>query len=314
MIKSKICDLLGIKYPILQGGMAWVSTAELAAAVSEAGGLGIIGAASMPPDLLREEITKAKRLTNKPFGVNLMLMMEFIKEQIEVVIAEGVPVVTTGAGNPGTFIDGFHSNGIKVIPVIPSVALAKRLARHGVDALIAEGYESGGHVGELTTMALVPQVVDTVDVPVIAAGGMGDGRGLAAALVLGAEGIQMGTRFIVAHECTVHDNYKETIIKAGDRDTVVTGRKTGHPVRVIENKLAKEFLRLEAEGASVEKLEKFGAGRLKAAAVDGNVDYGSVMSGQIAGLVKKKQSAKEIIDEVINEAEEILKGMSERLR
>ena len=314
MIKSKICDLLGIKYPILQGGMAWVSTAELAAAVSEAGGLGIIGAASMPPDLLREEIAKAKKLTNKPFGVNLMLMMEFIKEQIEVVIAEGVPVITTGAGNPGTFIDGFHSNGIKVIPVIPSVALAKRLARHGVDALIAEGYESGGHVGELTTMALVPQVVDAVDVPVIAAGGMGDGRGLAAALALGAEGIQMGTRFIVAHECTVHDNYKETIIKAGDRDTVVTGRKTSHPVRVIENKLAKEFLRLEAEGASVEKLEKFGAGRLKAAAVDGNVDYGSVMSGQIAGLVKKKQSAKEIIDEVINEAEEILKGMPERLR
>lgn len=314
MIESRICDLLGIKYPILQGGMAWVSTAELVAAVSEAGGLGIIGAAAMSPETLRGEIIRAKKLTTKPFGVNLMLMMGCIKEQIEVVIDEGVPVVTTGAGNPGTLIEKLHSKGVKVIPVIPSVALAKRLARQGADALIAEGHESGGHIGELTTMAFVPQVVDAVDVPVIAAGGIGDGRGLAAALALGAEGVQMGTRFIVAHECTVHDNYKAVIIKAGDRDTVVTGRRTGHPVRVIENKLTREFLRLEAEGASIEELEKLGTGKLRAATVDGDVAYGSVMSGQIAGLVKKKQTAKEIIEEVMREAEEILKRIPERLR
>ncbi|MBI3353781.1 MAG: enoyl-[acyl-carrier-protein] reductase FabK [Nitrospirae bacterium] len=309
MIKSRICELLNIEYPILQGGMAWVSTASLAAAVSNAGGLGIIGSAAMTAEILREEIKKTKSLTTRPFGVNLMLMSQQIKGLVDIVLEEGVPVVTTGAGNPGIYMETFHKKGIKVIPVIPSVAFAKRLERGGADALIAEGTESGGHVGELTTMALVPQVVDAVKVPVIAAGGIGDGRGIAAAFALGAEGVQIGTRFIVANECTVHENYKEAVIKAGDRDTVVTGRKTGHPVRIIENRLAKEFMRLEAEGASMEELEKLGAGKLRAAAVDGDMTYGSVMCGQIAGLVKKRQSSKEIIQELMSEAEAVLEKL-----
>ncbi|MBI5042666.1 MAG: enoyl-[acyl-carrier-protein] reductase FabK [Nitrospirae bacterium] len=313
MIKSRICELLNIKYPLLQGGMAWVSTAELAAAVSNAGGLGIIGSAVMSPEILRNEIKKAKEMTTRPFGVNLMLLSPQIKELVEVVINDGVPVVTTGAGNPGIYMEVFHKKGIKVIPVVPSVALAKRLERGGADAVIAEGTESGGHVGELTTMALVPQVVDAVKVPVIAAGGIGDGRGVAAAFALGAEGVQIGTRFIVANECTVHNNYKEAVIKAGDRDTVVTGRKTGHPVRIIENKLAKEFMRLEAEGASLEELEKLGAGKLRAAAVEGDMVFGSVMCGQIAGLVKKRQSSKEIVEEIMAEAEAILKKLQNRV-
>lgn len=313
MIKSRICELLNIKYPLLQGGMAWVSTAELAAAVSNAGGLGIIGSALMSPEILRNEIKKAKELTTRPFGVNLMLLSPQIKELVEVVINNDIPVVTTGAGNPGIYMEAFHKKGIKVIPVVPSVALAKRLERGGADAVIAEGTESGGHVGELTTMVLVPQVVDAVKVPVIAAGGIGDGRGVAAVFALGAEGVQIGTRFIVANECTVHNNYKEVVLKAGDRDTVVTGRKTGHPVRIIENKLAKEFMRLEAECAGVEELEKLGAGKLRAAAVEGDMVFGSIMCGQIAGLVKKRQSSKEIVEEIMSEAEAILKKLQDRV-
>lgn len=306
MIRSRLCDLLGIKYPVIQGAMAWVSTAELVAAVSEAGGIGVIGAGLMPADLMREQIRKAKTLTSKPFGVNLMLLSEHIESLVQVVLDEGVPLVTTGAGNPGVYLDRFKAAGIKVFPVVPSVALAKRLERQGVDGIIAEGMESGGHIGETTTMALVPQIVDVVSIPVIAAGGIGDGRGIAAALMLGADGVQMGTRFIVANECTVHDDYKAAVLKAGDRDTVVTGRPTGHPVRILKNRLAKELLRMEAEGASAEEFERIGTGKLRAAAVEGDVDMGSVMAGQIAGLVNKRQSAAEIMQEIMSEAEAVI--------
>lgn len=313
MIRSRLCDLLGIKYPVIQGAMAWVSTAELVAAVSEAGGIGVIGAGLMPANLMREQIRKTKTLTSKPFGVNLMLLSEHIEQLVQVVLDEGVPLVTTGAGNPGIYLDRFKAKGIKVFPVVPSVALAKRLERQGVDGLIAEGMESGGHIGESTTMALVPQIVDVVNIPVIAAGGIGDGRGIAAALMLGADGVQMGTRFIVAHECTVHEDYKAAVLKAGDRDTVVTGRPTGHPVRILKNRLAKELLRMEAEGASPEEFERIGTGKLRAAAVEGDVDFGSVMAGQIAGLVNKRQSASEIMEEIMRDAEAALRNMYGRL-
>lgn len=313
MIRSRLCDLLGIKYPVIQGAMAWVSTAELVAAVSQAGGIGVIGAGLMPADLMREQIRKAKALTSKPFGVNLMLLSEHIDQLVEVVLDEGVPLVTTGAGNPGIYLDRFKAKGIKVFPVVPSVALAKRLERQGVDGLIAEGMESGGHIGESTTMALVPQIVDAVEIPVVAAGGIGDGRGIAAALALGADGVQMGTRFIVANECTVHEDYKAAVLKAGDRDTVVTGRPTGHPVRILKNRLAKELLRMEAEGATPEEFERLGSGKLRAAAVDGDVDFGSVMAGQIAGLVSKRQSAAEIMDEIMTDAETVLRNMYGRI-
>jgi len=306
LFNSKICQLLNIKYPILQGGMAWVATAELAAAVSNAGGLGVIGAGHMPPDALRSEIVKAKSLTNKPFGVNIMLMSPFVKEVMQVVIEERVPVITTGAGNPGEYIPALKEIGSKVIPVVASVALAKRLERVGVDALIAEGMESGGHVGEVSTMALIPQIVDAVSIPVIAAGGIGDARGVVAALALGAQGVQIGTRFVASVECTAHDNYKEAVIRAKERSTVLTGMTTGHPVRVIANKLTREYLELERNGASVEELERLGAGKLKAAVRDGDVERGSIMSGQIAGMVREVKPVAAIIEEIVSEVPAIV--------
>jgi enoyl-[acyl-carrier protein] reductase II len=306
MVKNTICEILGIKYPILQGGMAWVATAELAAAVSNAGGLGIIGAGNAPGDYVRDEIRKAKRLTDKPFGVNIMLLSPFVDDVIDVVYEERVPVITTGAGNPGKYIARFKEIGTKVIPVVPAVALAKKMEREGVDAVIAEGTESGGHVGELTTFTLVPQVVDAVNIPVIAAGGIADGRGMIAALALGAQGIQMGTIFVCASECTAHKNFKDSIIKAGDRGTVVTGRVTGHPVRILKNKLAREFEKLEKANCGAEEYEKLGVGRLRAAVVDGDADYGSIMAGQISGLVKEIKPAKDIIETIINEANEVV--------
>ncbi|HYE80536.1 MAG TPA: enoyl-[acyl-carrier-protein] reductase FabK [Clostridia bacterium] len=309
MFKTPLCDVLGIKYPILQGGMAWVATAELAAAVSNAGGLGIIGAGNAPGDYVRKEIKKVKELTDKPFGVNIMLLSPFVDEVIEAVYEERVPVITTGAGNPGKYIARFKEIGTKIIPVVPAVALAKKMEQEGVDAVIAEGTESGGHVGELTTMALVPQVVDAVNIPVIAAGGMADGRGLISALALGAVGVQMGTVFVCASECTAHENYKLAIIKAGDRGTAVTGRVTGHPVRILKNKLAREFEKLEKANAGAEEYEKLGVGRLKAAVVDGDADYGSVMAGQISGLVKEIKPAKDIIENIMKEADITLEAV-----
>lgn len=298
--QNAICRLLNIKYPLFQGGMAWIGTAELASAVSNAGGLGIIGAGHMPPDVLRAEIRKAKQWTDKPFGVNIMLMSPFVKEVMQVVVDEKVPVVTTGAGNPGEYIPALKEIGSKVIPVVASVALARRLVRTGVDAVIAEGTESGGHIGEITTMALVPQIADAVDVPVIAAGGIADSRGVAAAFALGAQGVQMGTRFVLSQECIAHDNYKKIVLKAKDRSTVVTGRSTGHPVRVIANKLTREYLECENHGASVEELEKLGAGKLHLATHKGDVENGSVMIGQIAGMLREIKSVDEIIQELMN--------------
>ena len=286
--------------------MARIADASLASAVSEAGGLGIITGAA-PTEWVREQIKKTKELTNKPFGVNIMLMAENAEEIAELVCEEGVSVVTTGAGSPGKYMEKWKAHGIKVIPVVASVALAKRMEKSGADAIIAEGTESGGHVGQLTTMTLVPQVVDAVSVPVIAAGGIGDGRGVAASFMLGAEGIQVGTRFLVAKECTIHQNYKDKVLKANDIDTEVTGRPTGHPVRVLRNKLARTYLKLEKEGASAEELEKLGIGALKKAVVDGDVDNGSLMSGQIAGLICKEQSCKEMIEELFTESNEIFK-------
>ena len=301
MLKSRVCDLLKIEYPIIQGGMAWVATAELAAAVSEAGGLGIIAAGNAPASVVKKEIDKARLLTNKVFGVNVMLLSPFAHEVMELIVKEGISVVTTGAGNPGKYMDGLKSIGSKVIPVVPSVALAQRVERMGADAVIVEGTEAGGHIGELTTMVLVPQVVDAVSIPVVAAGGIADGRGLLAAFSLGAEGVQIGTRFVCSKECIAHDNYKAAIIKSKDRDTVVTGRSTGHPVRVIKNKLSKEFEKLEKSGASIDELEKLGAGKLKLSVIDGDVERGSVMAGQIAGMVKDIKSCKEIIEEMVHE-------------
>lgn len=308
-MKTRITELLCIKYPIIQGGMAWIANGDLAAAVSEAGGLGTIGAGSAPAEWVRGQIRKVKELTDKPFAVNIMLLSPHAKDVIDVVIEEGVPIVTTGAGNPGVYMKKLQEAGTKVIPVVPSVALAKRLEKLGVDAIIVEGMEAGGHIGELTTMVLVPQVVNAVSVPVIAAGGIADGRGLVAALSLGAEGVQMGTRFIVAHECTApHQNYKQSIIKANDRDTVVTGRPTGHPVRVIRNKLAREFLEMEKNGATKEELEAFGIGKYRLA-VEGDVEKGSILSGQIAGMVDKEQSVAEILKDVMDGAEQTLKNI-----
>ena len=301
-----ICDLLGIKYPVLQGGMAWVATAELAAAVSNAGGLGIIGAGNAPGEAVRDQIRKAKTLTDKPFGVNVYYLSPFVEDVIQVILEENVSVITTGAGNPGKHIFKLKEKGIKVIPVVSAVALAKRLERTGVDAMIAEGMECGGHTGDLTTMALVPQIVDAVKVPVIAAGGIADGRQLAAALCLGAQGVQMGTRFICAEECQVHINYKNAVLRAKDRDTTLTGYH-GHYVRVIQNKLTREFERLTKEGAPAEEFDKLGAGRLRAAVVEGDDQMGSLMAGQVAAMVNKIQPAREILEEIIAEAEHVLK-------
>lgn len=305
MIQTKLCELLQIKYPVLQGGMAWVATAELAAAVAEAGGLGLIGAGNAPAEVVRQQILQAKALTKKPFGVNVYYLSPFVEDVIEVILAEGVSVITTGAGNPGKHIPKLKEKGIKVIPVVSSVALAKRMERIGADALIAEGMECGGHTGDLTTMALLPQVVDAVNIPVIAAGGIADGRQLAAVLCLGAQGVQMGTRFICAAECKVHDNYKQAVLKAKDRDTVLTGYN-GHYVRVLKNKLTQEYKRLIKEGASEEELEKMGIGRLRAAVVEGDTQMGSLMAGQVAAMVGKIQPAGEIIEEIMAETVKVL--------
>lgn len=310
MLKTELCRLLDIRYPILQGGMAWVATAELAAAVSNAGGLGLIGAGHMPPDPLRTEIRKAKAVTDKPFGVNIMLMSPFVKEVMQVVVEERVPVITTGAGNPAEYIPALKEIGTKVIPVVASVALARKLERYGVDAIIAEGMESGGHIGEITTMALVPQVVDAVSVPVIAAGGIGDARGVVAAMALGAQGVQIGTRFVASTECTAHPNYKEAILRAKDRSTVISGVSSGHPVRIVGNKLSREFAELEKRGAPPEELDRLGAGKLKAAARDGDIHYGSVMVGQIAGLVTCVKPVSEIIQEIINDIPGVFKKIN----
>lgn len=296
---NPICKLLNIKYPIFQGGMAWLGTAELASAVSNAGGLGIIGAGHMPPDILRKEIQKVKGWTDKPFGVNIMLMSPFVKEVMQVVVDERVPVITTGAGNPGEYIPALKEIGSKVIPVVASVALAKRLERTGIDAVIAEGNESGGHIGEINTMALIPQVVDAVKVPVIAAGGVGDARGMMATFALGAKGVQMGSRFVVSTECTVSDKYKQLVLRAKDRSTVETGRATGHPVRIIANKLSRKFDELEKENAPMEEFDKLGAGRLSMA-YKGDVQWGSVMIGQISGMLHDIKPVKEIIDDIVN--------------
>ena len=309
MIKTDICDLLRIEYPILQGGMAWLGTAELAAAVSEAGGLGLIGAGHMPPDIFRNEIHKLKERTNKPFGCNIMLMSPFVKEVMEVVVEERVPVITTGAGNPGVYIPALKEIGTKVIPVVASVLLAKRLLRGGIDAIIAEGTESGGHVGDITTMALIPQVVDAVDVPVIAAGGIADGRGMAAAFALGAQAVQMGTRFVLSEECIAHENYKNAVLKAIDRATVMTGLTTGHPVRIIDNSLAHKYKNLEFSGGSKEELEALGAGTLRLAAIDGDVKEGSVMIGQISGMLTDIKPCATIINDIMTETETVIKNL-----
>ncbi len=310
MIKTEICELLDIEYPIIQGGMAWVADAELASSVSEAGGLGIIAAGNAPADWVEREIVKAKEMTKKPFGVNIMLLSPYVDDVVDVVVRHGVKVITTGAGSPGKYMDKFKSIGAKVIPVVASVALAKRMESAGVDAVIAEGMESGGHIGELTTMALVPQVVDAVKIPVIAAGGIADGRGFLAALALGAKGIQMGTRFVASDECTIAQAYKEAIVKAKDRDTVITGKATGHPVRILKNKLAREFLKMESKGATKEELEKFGEGRLRLAAREGDVVNGSVMAGQISGLIRDIKPVKEIIEDIVSSAEAILREIN----
>lgn len=306
-MKTRVTELLGVEKPIIQGGMAWVAESHLAAAVSEAGGFGLIGAANAPADVVRNYIHEAKKLTDKPFGVNIMLLSPFADEIAQVVVEEGVAAVTTGAGNPEKYMAQWKAAGIKVIPVVASVALAKRMERCGADAVVAEGTESGGHIGQATTMTLVPQVVDAVSVPVIAAGGIADGRGFAAAMMLGAEAVQMGTRFCVSDECTIHENYKERILKAKDIDSEVTGRSHGHPVRGLRNKMTREYLKLEAQGASFEELEKLTLGGLRKAVVEGDTDQGSVLAGQIAGMVNRRQSCREIIDEIMDQAETLLK-------
>lgn len=308
---ADICKVLGIKYPIIQGAMAWISDADLVAAVSNAGGLGVLATGHLDGEGCRQEIRRLKEMTDKPYAVNVMLLSPFVEQIVEVICEEKVPIVTTGAGSPGKYMKKFKEAGVKVIPVVPSVAMAKMMVKDGVDALIAEGTESGGHVGKTTTMALVPQVFDAVDVPVIAAGGIADGRGIAAAYMLGASGVQIGTRFLVAKECNVHPNYKAKIIKAKDIDTTTTGNSTGHPVRVIKNKMARAYEALEKKNASAEELEELGRGALKKAVVDGDVDNGSVMSGQIAGLVKKEQTCKEIIEEMYGEFIQIMKNTAE---
>lgn len=307
-MQTKVTKLLGIKYPIIQGGMAWVAEYHLAAAVSGAGGLGLIGAASAPAEWVREQIHKTRELTDAPFGVNIMLMSPHAAEVAKVVAEERVKVVTTGAGNPETHMEMWKDAGIKVIPVVASVALAKRMERCGADAVVAEGCESGGHIGESTTMTLVPQVVDEVGIPVIAAGGIADARGIAAAFMLGASGVQMGTRFVVTDEAQVHENYKERILKAKDIDTKVTGRTTGHPVRALRNTMTGRYLELEKAGAPFEELEMLTLGGLRRAVVDGDVKNGSVMAGQIAGLVKERMSCQELIQKLVKETDVLLKG------
>lgn len=303
---TTLIKLLGIDHPFIQGGMAWVATAELAAAVSEAGGLGVIGVGSMSVDEFRQEVLKTKSLTQRPFGVNVMLMAPQAEAILQAAIDLEVPVITTGAGNPGPYVEKLKQHGIKVLPVVSSVALGKRLARLGVDGLIAEGWEAGGHIGSISTLTLVPQLVDAVNIPVIAAGGIADARGIVAAFALGAAGVQMGTRFICSTECTVHPAYKEAILRAGDRDAIVTGHTTGHPVRTLRNRFARQFQELEQAGASFEELSEFGAGRLARAARDGDVTHGSVMAGQGAGLVKQIMPVRDIIQELVKGVQSLI--------
>lgn len=310
MLGGPLCGMLKIRYPIFQGAMAWISPAPLAAAVSEAGGLGIIGAGNQPASWLKDQIADIKSRTRNPFGVNVMLLSPHVEEIMQLIQQERVPVVTTGAGNPGKYVNMLKAAGTRIFPVVSSVALARRLERLGVDGVIAEGMESGGHVGEVSTLSLIPQVVDAVKIPVIAAGGIADGRGLVAAMALGASGVQLGTRFIVARECPAHPAYKQAIILAGDRDTVVTGTTTGHPVRVLKNRFARELQEMERRGAVKEEIEKFGEGKYPAAALKGDLENGSIMAGQIAGLVRKEQTAAEIIGEIIDEAYDLIEKIA----
>lgn len=301
---NRVKEILGTEYPLIQGAMARIANASLAAAVSQGGGLGIIAAGGAPVEWVKGEIDKVRAVTDRPFGVNIMLLADNVEELVDLLVAEKVPVVTTGAGNPGKYIDRFKAAGSKVIPVVANVTLAKRVERAGADAVVAEGCEAGGHIGETTTMAMVPQMVDALDIPVLAAGGIADGRGLAAAYMLGAEGVQVGTRFLVANECTVAQPYKDMVLKAKDSSTVATGRFTGHPVRVLKNKLSRQMLELE-KTQDMEEFEKLGTGALARAVIDGDVDHGSVMSGQIAGLVDREQPAAEIIRELFAEAQTV---------
>ena len=305
-MRTRITELLGIEYPIIQGGMAWVAEYHLAAAVSNAGGLGLIGTASAPAEWVREQIREAKKLTDKPFGINIMMISPYADEVAKVAVEEGVAVITTGAGSPEKYIKMWKEAGIKVIPVVASVAMAKRMQRCGADALVAEGTEAGGHIGENTTMVLVPQVVDAVEIPVIAAGGIADGRGIAAAFMLGAEAVQIGTRFVVSDESIVHENYKQRIIKAKDIDSAVTGRSHGHPVRCLRNQMTREYVKLEQEGKSFEELEYLTLGKLREAVQEGDITNGTVMAGQIAGMIYKTQTCKEMIDEMMEQAEKLL--------
>ena len=305
-MNTRITELLGIKYPIIQGGMAWVAESTLAAAVSNAGGAGLIAGGAAPIDYLREQIRRAKSLTDKPFGVNIMLMSPNAEDLAQLIIDENVKLVTTGAGNPGKFMDAWKAAGIKVIPVIPSVALAKRMERAGADAVIAEGTESGGHIGEITTMCLVPQVADAVEIPVIAAGGIADGRGIAASFMLGAEGVQVGTAFLASEECKIHENYKKLVVDAKDTDSIVTGRFTGHPCRGVKTRFAKNLLTFEREGGSPEEFEQITLGSLRKAAVDGNIDEGSFLCGAIAGMVNEIRPCKDIVETMFSQAEKLL--------
>ncbi len=305
-MKNSVTEILGCEYPVIQGGMAWVAEHHLAAAVSEAGGFGIIGAASAPADVVREEIRKCKALTDRPFGVNVMLLNPNADEVARIVIEEGVRAVTTGAGNPAKYMSAWKEAGVKVIPVVASSAMAVMMERAGADAVVAEGMESGGHIGSTTTFALLPQVCDAVNIPVIAAGGIADGRGMAAAFMLGASGVQMGTRFVASKESIVHANYKEKIIKAKDIDSTVTGTSTGHPVRCLRNKMTREYLRMEKEGVELMELEKLTLGSLKRAVIDGDVVTGTLMAGQIAGLIKSEESCRDIVQGIVRECNEVI--------
>lgn len=313
-MKTRITELFGIEYPVIQGGMAWVATAELAAAVSNAGGLGLIAAGGAPADVVREQIRKARTLTDKPFGVNVMMMSPFAADIMEMLVEEKPAVVATGAGNPSKYIPALKEVGILVMPVVASVAVAKKMEKSGADAIVAEGTEAGGHIGELTTMVLVPQIADAVEIPVVAAGGIADARGSAAAFALGAEGVQVGTRFICSEECLAHENYKNAVLKAKDRDAVVTGRANGAPVRALKNKLTREYDRLEKEGASFDEIEALGVGGLRRAFEEGDVETGSLMAGQSAAMVDKIQPCAEIIRELMSGITEITAAINEKLK
>lgn len=312
-MENRLCKLLGIEYPVIQGGMAWVATAELAAGVSNGGGLGLIAAGGAPADAVREQIRKCRELTDKPFGVNVMLMSPFAEEVMQVVIEEKPAVVATGAGNPGKYMEALKAAGIKVLPVIASVAMAQKMEKMGADAIIAEGTEAGGHIGEITTMCLIPQIADAVSVPVVAAGGIADARGAVAAFALGADGIQVGTRFICSNECIAHENYKNAVLKAKDRDAVVTGRSTGAPVRALKNKLTREYQRLEKENASFEEIEQLGVGGLRRAFQDGDVQMGSLMAGQSAAMVHKIEPCADIIRSYFEGINDLLESVKTKM-